>query len=381
MNFGDVNNYFLFTQEELIKLKTNITKEEITYLEDTLKDCLKDYEKEKKSVIYTKDGYPNVEKNDYVSLSPYWWPDPQKEDGLPYIRRDGEVNPEYHMYDQSNFKQLGFDTYHLCLLYYLTGNKIYYDTLKKDIYYYFLDKVTGMNPHMEHAQTVRGQDNGRCYGIIEYNTGIVLSFDFINTLHKMGLIEDEFKNDMNVWIKDFLTWMTTSQMGIKERDGNNNHAIYWDFGTVVLYDFLSDDSKMQEMYDRALLFRVKAQISEEGSMPFELARTRSIHYSIMALKGIFNFSLIAKKYGYDLWENVEAKEILTSATNYLYDRLIFKTKPWVYKQITSADSTFMLSLMNQAYINLGDKYNRFDLIDKELVENEVAYLLGKIILN
>ncbi len=26
-----------------------------------------------------------------MSVGPYWWPDPSKPDGLPYIRRDGEV--------------------------------------------------------------------------------------------------------------------------------------------------------------------------------------------------------------------------------------------------------------------------------------------------
>ena len=34
------------------------------------------------------------DKHDYLSLAPYWWPNPQTSDGLPYIRIDGEVNPE-----------------------------------------------------------------------------------------------------------------------------------------------------------------------------------------------------------------------------------------------------------------------------------------------
>lgn len=36
---------------------------------------------------------PSGNPNDYVSIGIYWWPDPTKEDGLPWIRRDGEVNP------------------------------------------------------------------------------------------------------------------------------------------------------------------------------------------------------------------------------------------------------------------------------------------------
>src|ERR1051325_8871523 len=31
--------------------------------------------------------------HDFYSNGDYWWPDPTKPDGLPYIQRDGESNP------------------------------------------------------------------------------------------------------------------------------------------------------------------------------------------------------------------------------------------------------------------------------------------------
>src|SRR6185369_12693959 len=37
---------------------------------------------------------PNGDKHDYMSQAPYFWPDPKSPNGLPYIRRDGERNPE-----------------------------------------------------------------------------------------------------------------------------------------------------------------------------------------------------------------------------------------------------------------------------------------------
>ena len=37
---------------------------------------------------------PSGDKHDYRSVGPYWWPDPEKPDGLPYTRKDGQVNPE-----------------------------------------------------------------------------------------------------------------------------------------------------------------------------------------------------------------------------------------------------------------------------------------------
>ena len=37
---------------------------------------------------------PSGDKHDYMSQAPYFWPDPKSPNGLPYIRRDGERNPE-----------------------------------------------------------------------------------------------------------------------------------------------------------------------------------------------------------------------------------------------------------------------------------------------
>src|SRR3954463_14948831 len=41
---------------------------------------------------------PSGDKHDYMSLSPYWWPDKSKPDGKPFIRKDGEINPDRDKY-------------------------------------------------------------------------------------------------------------------------------------------------------------------------------------------------------------------------------------------------------------------------------------------
>ncbi len=46
------------------------------------------------SVMQKRTVPPSGDKHDYLSLARSWWPDPNHPDGLPYIRRDGRVNPE-----------------------------------------------------------------------------------------------------------------------------------------------------------------------------------------------------------------------------------------------------------------------------------------------
>ena len=54
-----------------------------------------DLEKELVSVVQKTRVAPSGDPHDYLSLAPYWWPDPKTADGLPYIRHagDGKVNP------------------------------------------------------------------------------------------------------------------------------------------------------------------------------------------------------------------------------------------------------------------------------------------------
>src|SRR5690242_21919794 len=67
---------------------------------------------------------PSGDKHDYMSQAPYFWPDPKSRNGLPYIRRDGERNPEIEkISDHRSLDQLIAATETLALSHYFTGNE------------------------------------------------------------------------------------------------------------------------------------------------------------------------------------------------------------------------------------------------------------------
>src|SRR4029453_7504682 len=69
---------------------------------------------------------PSGDKHDYMSQAPYWWPDPNKPSGRPYIRRDGERNPEINrITDHDNLGRLTSVVATLGLAYHLTGGDEY----------------------------------------------------------------------------------------------------------------------------------------------------------------------------------------------------------------------------------------------------------------
>ena len=110
---------------------------------------------------------PRGDKRDYMSVGTYWWPDPAKPDGLPYIRRDGKVNPQRKR-DDSRVMQAMVDAMDtLSLAYFYTGDKAYAERAAKLLRVFFLDGKTGMRPHLNFAQAIPGRTAGRGTGIID----------------------------------------------------------------------------------------------------------------------------------------------------------------------------------------------------------------------
>jgi hypothetical protein len=75
------------------------------------------------SVVEKEALPPSSDAHDYMSLAPYWWPDPASEGGLPYVRKDGEVNPERERCDSPQLAAMCSAVYTLSTAYFFSDHE------------------------------------------------------------------------------------------------------------------------------------------------------------------------------------------------------------------------------------------------------------------
>src|SRR5690606_15868424 len=113
------------------------------------------------SVVVDERLAPSGDPHDYTSLGPYWWPNPNTPDGLPYIRRDGDRNPESLGGDWAALQDMSNTVCLLTVAWGLSQREDYAQHAAHLLRTFFLDAATRMNPHLNFAQRIPGVCDGR----------------------------------------------------------------------------------------------------------------------------------------------------------------------------------------------------------------------------
>jgi len=253
------------------------------------------------SVMQKKKIPPSGDKHDYMSMAPYWWPDPSKPNGLPFIRRDGEVYPESRTdHDGTRLQKTIMRVESLALAYYFTGDARYSQGASKLLHVFFLDTATRMNPNLRYAQAVLGVNDGRGTGIIDTRTlpDLVDALRLPDGAPGWAAADEQA---MVAWTKSYLSWMLESANGREERAALNNHGTFYDAQIASLALFVGDSALALRTLDGDAKARIGSQIKADGRQPLELERTRPLHYSVFNLDGFTMLAEMSRHVGVDLW--------------------------------------------------------------------------------
>lgn len=285
---------------------------------------------------------PSGDLQDYYHPAPYWWPNPDTSDGLPYVRRDGERVPGTRMYEQESdrydrtrLQRLFDDTTTLALAAYVTGDQRYATHAVRWLERWFIAPKTCMKPNMSYAQVRWGRNGNRGAqsGVIEMKD-LYYALDAVRLLHHIGALSSDQLERLRAWFREYLDWLLSSKQGTKEAQARNNHGTYYDLQVAAIAAFLDDHDTLYATLARAEE-RIPLQISSEGVQHEEMARSLTAHYCCFTLMGWLNLLNLATRFdGTFVSRAAEPDHPLRKAVEWL---LAHEGSPWPYPQIDEFD--------------------------------------------
>jgi hypothetical protein len=293
----------------------------------------------------------SADKRDYISLASYWWPDPQKPDGVPYFRKDGLVNPERgtNAFDYTNMNEMADAVSALGLAFYLSDDPKYAEHAARVLKTWFLDPTTSMRPNLLYAQAVPGVTTGRAEGVLD---GVLLArmLDGAELLAGAPAWSAEDASALRAWFAQLLDWLRSHENALKEERKRNNHGTWYDVQVVRYALFVNRRELARSVVEAAKSRRVVAQIAPDGSQPEELERTKTFDYSMYNLRALFDLATLGRAVGVDLFSYTSPDgRSIRRAFEYLLP-YADASKVWPGTQITPVKHADFIAVLRRAAV-------------------------------
>lgn len=244
--------------------------------------------------------------HDFYSEGDYWWPNPENPDG-PYIRRDGQTNPDNFVAHRLSMVRLSMIVGNLTSAYLLTKDQRYVDAVVYHLHAWFIDPHTLMNPNLLYGQAIKGVVTGRGIGIID-TLQLIEVAQAVWLLHRYGVLPAECYEGVRKWFADYLHWMTTHSYGVEEMSAKNNHGTCWAVQAAIFAKLTEDNEVMTLCRNRFKQIFMPEQMALDGSFPQELARTKPYSYSLFNLDAMAALCEILSTPKESLWDYTTSDE-------------------------------------------------------------------------
>lgn len=327
------------------------------------------------SVLDKRHVPPSGDKRDFFSLSIYFWPDPARPDGRPWIPRDGQPNPALREYDRPAFVTMADLVDTLALAWHLTRDERYAAGAAACLRTWFLDPVSGMRPHMLFAQFIPGDDvvlpwkdyparfvpgsGGRpgvyvSFGGVIEDLHLVPITDGVRLLRGSRAWSDADDAGLRAWYAAYADWLLTHQHGLDEASCRNNHASWYWAGIATFLEFAGRGDEARRRVAAALPARYADQLAADGSQPEELVRCGAKGYTAFSLIAWADLAVSCARAGYDAWAvDAGAARSLRGAIDWFLPYLL-EERPWAWRQTSPFDAHGCAGFLAAAAVRFPD---------------------------
>jgi beta-galactosidase len=268
-----------------------------------------------------KARYSEGGPHDFYSNGDYWWPDPDKEDGLPYIQRDGQSNPDNFSEHRLALRRMRNAVASLAAAYVITDENRYADKAVSLLKAFFLDADTRMNPSLLYAQAIPGRVSGRGIGIIDTLHLVEIPLAIL-AMDRAPAMTPEIRAGLDQWFCDYADWMTTHEYGLAEMNAKNNHSVAFMLQLASYALLTGDQEKLALCRTRYKEVFVPYQMALDGSFPLELQRTKPYGYCIFQLDNMVSLCQLLSTVKDNLWTfTLPDGRCIEKAVAYLYPYL------------------------------------------------------------
>jgi len=264
--------------------------------------------------------------HDFYSEGDYWWPNPADLEG-PYIRKDGQTNPNNFVAHRQAMRNLSRWVAALTAAYKVTGETKYADKALEHLKAWFIHPSTKMSAHLLYAQAIKGRVTGRGIGIID-TIHLIEVAKSISVLQSLNYLNAADLNGLKNWFNEYATWLNTHEYGLKEKDHGNNHSTWW-AAQVAVFAELTNRADLMEVSRQQFKKLLSAQMDEQGGFPDELKRTKPYNYTLFNLEGYAVIAQIASTAEDNLWTFTTEKGNLATAFNFMFP-FIKNKSTWAY---------------------------------------------------
>lgn len=285
------------------------------------------------SVVYKKLRPVSGDPHDYYSLGTYWWPNPRRPKGLPYIRRDGHTNPQCQNNDTDTTRIIRMceRCLTLGLAWHFTEHIKYAQAAAEQIRCWFLNAETLMNPHLNYGQAIPGIVSGRGTGLIDTRL-MWMVIDTIGLIESAKVLDTDDIIALHQWFRDFNHWMYYSDVGHAEYVWHNNHGTWYDVQRSVNALFYGDKGLVARIIQQGITQRMAAQIDQDGKQTMEMERAAPFHSALFNLEAHLLLNRYAEHVEFNRWNAVRDGRCVKLGIEYLIP-FIAEPDLWPYRDL------------------------------------------------